>query len=112
MIRAVISSGDSKETAEKQVLESSGGLVGFSRNGGVNVRAVIRIRKKMKERLSEKIEDQWESFINGIGRGILLLLISQDVDPGTKLLILVFGLTSFLHVNMFCCFLLMDLYLS
>lgn len=95
MIRAVISSGDGKggvETAEKQVLESSGGLVSVSRNGGVNVRAVIRIRKKMKERLTEKIEDQWESFINGIGRGISLQLISEDVDPGRILFILLASL--------------------
>lgn len=84
-IRAVISSGDSKtgvETANKVVESNNNG--GVSRNGknGVNVRAVIRIRKKMKERLTDKIEDQWESFINGIGRGISLQLISQDIDPG------------------------------
>ncbi|KAH6823178.1 PLAT/LH2 domain-containing lipoxygenase family protein [Perilla frutescens var. hirtella] len=87
VVRAVVSSGDSKggvETAEK-VLKSNGQLVSSSsRSGGVNVRAVIRIRKKMKERLTEKIEDQWESFINGIGRGILLQLISQDIDSVSK----------------------------
>ncbi|KAK4402669.1 Lipoxygenase 6, chloroplastic [Sesamum angolense] len=86
VIRAVISSGDSKtgvETAEKSV-ESNGSLVSSSGSGSISVRAVITIRKKMKERLSEKIEDQWESFINGIGRGILIQLISEDIDPVTK----------------------------
>ncbi|KAK4429705.1 Lipoxygenase 6, chloroplastic [Sesamum alatum] len=86
VIRAVISSGDSKAgvgTAEKGV-ESNGSLVSSSGSGGIRVRAVMTIRKKMKERLSEKIEDQWESFINGIGRGILIQLISEDIDPVTK----------------------------
>ncbi|KAI3467678.1 hypothetical protein Pfo_024341 [Paulownia fortunei] len=86
VIRAVISSGDSKagvEAAEKFV-ESNGSLVSSTSSGGINVRAVITIRKKMKERLTEKIEDQWESFINGIGRGILIQLISEDIDPVTK----------------------------
>lgn len=84
VIRAVISSGDSKagvETAEKAV-ESNGALVSSSRSGGVSVRAVIRIRKKMKEKLLDKIEDQWDSFLNGIGRGISLQLISQDAHSG------------------------------
>lgn len=86
VIRAVISSGDSKagvETTEK-FEESNGSLVSSSRSGGINVRAVITIRKKMKERLTEKIEDQWESFINGIGRGISIQLISEDIDPGKR----------------------------
>ncbi|KAL3835670.1 hypothetical protein ACJIZ3_010406 [Penstemon smallii] len=87
VIRSVISSGDSKsgvETAEK-IVESNGSL-GLSSNssGGINVRAVIKIRKKMKERLTEKIEDQWESFLNAIGKGILIQLISEDIDPATK----------------------------
>ncbi|KAG8365933.1 hypothetical protein BUALT_Bualt17G0023500 [Buddleja alternifolia] len=87
-IRAVISSGDSKsgvETAEKVVEKSNGSPLGSSSSsGGVNVRAVIRIRKKMKEKLTEKIEDQWESFINGIGKGISIQLISEEIDPVTK----------------------------
>ncbi|XP_057776930.1 lipoxygenase 6, chloroplastic [Salvia miltiorrhiza] len=84
-IRAVISSGDSKagvETAEKAVESSSGALETFSTSGGVSVRAVIRIRKKMKEKLLDKIEDQWDSFLNGIGRGISLQLISQEPHLG------------------------------
>lgn len=49
---------------------------------GIDVRAVITIRKKMKEKLSEKMEDQWESFINGIGQGISIQLVSEEIDPG------------------------------
>ncbi|KAL8111659.1 hypothetical protein AgCh_019396 [Apium graveolens] len=55
-----------------------------SKSDGIDVKVVITIRKKMKEKLSEKIEDQWESFIIGIGQGILIQLISQDIDPVTK----------------------------
>ncbi|KAL8520171.1 hypothetical protein ACS0TY_010914 [Phlomoides rotata] len=83
VVRAVISSGDSKAagvgTADKKTVGASS-----SSSGGVNVRAVITIRKKMKERLTDKIEDQWESIINGIGRGILIQLISEAIDPGTN----------------------------
>nr|GMC62190.1 lipoxygenase 6, chloroplastic [Ipomoea batatas] len=49
-----------------------------------DVRAVITVRKKTRERLLDKIEDQWVSFINGIGRGILItnlhLLMSLRVN--------------------------------
>ncbi|KAK4488776.1 hypothetical protein RD792_004563 [Penstemon davidsonii] len=87
VIRSVISrTGDSKsgvETAEK-IVESNGSVGLSSNSGGINVRAVITIRKKMKERLTEKIEDQWESFLNAIGKGILIQLISEDIDPATK----------------------------
>ncbi|KAL3649868.1 Lipoxygenase 6, chloroplastic [Castilleja foliolosa] len=86
LIRAVVSGGDSKtgvETAEK-IAESNGSLVKSSGDGVINVRATIKIRKKMKERLTEKVEDQWESFVNGIGKGISIQLISQDIDPVTK----------------------------
>lgn len=61
---------------------SSSSSTSLSRGDGIDVKAVITIRKKMKEKLNEKIEDQWESFIIGIGQGILIQLISQDIDPG------------------------------
>ncbi|ERN13790.1 lipoxygenase 6, chloroplastic [Amborella trichopoda] len=51
---------------------------------GIDVKAVITIRKKIKEKLTEKIEDQFESFLNGIGRGIVLQLVSNEIDPTTK----------------------------
>ncbi|XP_051122412.1 lipoxygenase 6, chloroplastic [Andrographis paniculata] len=87
ILKAVISSGDSKagvETAEKsphteKLLPSSS-----RRQGKINVRIAIKIRKKMKERLTEKIEDGWEWVVNGIGRGIQIQLISEDIDPDTK----------------------------
>lgn len=53
-----------------------------SSSGGIDVRATIKIRKKMKEKLTEKIEDQWEYFVNGIGQGISICLISEEIDPG------------------------------
>lgn len=50
-------------------------------NGGmIDLKAIITIKKKMKE----KIEDTWESFMIGIGHGILIQLISEDIDPETK----------------------------
>ncbi|XP_065876600.1 lipoxygenase 6, chloroplastic [Euphorbia lathyris] len=79
-IRAVISSDD-------KIVESvNGGLpavVVSSSDEVIEVRAVITIRKKIKEKVNEKIEDQWEYFVNGIGQGILIQLISEDVDPVT-----------------------------
>ncbi|GFQ07549.1 lipoxygenase 6 chloroplastic [Phtheirospermum japonicum] len=86
VIRAVISGGDSKTGVEKaeKIVESNRSLVSSSSGGVINVRAAVTIRKKMKEKLTEKVEDQWESFVNGIGRGILIQLISQDIDPVTK----------------------------
>lgn len=56
--------------------------ISSSFSGGIEVRAMIKIRKKMKEKLTEKIDDQWEYFINGIGQGILIRLISEEIDPG------------------------------
>jgi lipoxygenase len=72
-----------KETDNKEVngtvLSSTSDKLG---RGGIDVRAVITIRKKMKEKINEKIEDQWEYFINGIGRGISIQLVSEEIDPG------------------------------
>nr|GME09061.1 lipoxygenase 6, chloroplastic [Ipomoea batatas] len=87
IIQAVVRSGDSKATVEeaagtKGLEGSSKGLMDSGKS--IDVRAVITIRKKMRERLVDKIEDQWISFINGIGRGILIQLISEDIDPVTQ----------------------------
>lgn len=91
-VRAVISGGDNKtqETATAAVEKVSpkgynGSLFSSSPNSGwIDVRAVITIRKKMKEKINEKIEDLLEGFVNGIGQGILLQLISEEIDPVTK----------------------------
>ncbi|TMW97077.1 hypothetical protein EJD97_006269 [Solanum chilense] len=87
-VKAVIQSGNDNKTVkdanfmEKSMEESNGLLV--SSGKGRDVKAVVTLRKKMKEKISDKIEDQWESLMNGIGRGILIQLISQDIDPVTK----------------------------
>ncbi|GFY88155.1 PLAT/LH2 domain-containing lipoxygenase family protein [Actinidia rufa] len=81
-VRAVISEGDKKKTmveTSKELNESA-----VESGGWVDVRAVITIRKKMKENLNEKIEDQWEYVVNGMGQGICLQLISDQIDPVTK----------------------------
>ncbi|XP_011041545.1 PREDICTED: lipoxygenase 6, chloroplastic-like [Populus euphratica] len=90
-IRAVISNDDKaleqphKEADNKEVngtvLSSTSDKLG---RGGIDVRAVITIRKKMKEKINEKLEDQWEYFINGIGRGISIQLVSEEIDPETN----------------------------
>lgn len=88
-IRAVVNSDQNKatEAATKSVdaKDVNGSLLvssSSSKEGLVDVRAVITIRKKLKEKLTEKIEDQWELFVNGIGQGIMIQLISEDIDPG------------------------------
>lgn len=48
----------------------------------IEVRAVVTIRKKMKEKINERAAEHWDSFIHGIGRGILIQLVSEEVDPG------------------------------
>ena len=78
-VKAVIQSGNNKKTTN--LVEK---LVSSGKSGNLDVRAVITLRKKMKEKITDKIEDQWESFMNGIGRGILIQLISEDIDPVTK----------------------------
>jgi lipoxygenase len=83
-IRAVISSGDKTLEAasplESKEESNNGSLV--SSRGGIEVRAVVTVRKKMKEKITEKMEDQWEFFVNGFGQGIIIQLISQEIDPG------------------------------
>ncbi|KAF8378126.1 hypothetical protein HHK36_029463 [Tetracentron sinense] len=83
-IRAAISSGDKNvETATPPATKDSNGSLRSSA-GGIDVRAVITIKKKIKETLTDKFEDQFESFINGIGQGIIIQLISEEIDPVTK----------------------------
>lgn len=86
-VRAAISSGDKTVETQSssvpvQTKEVSGSLTSSSSPEGMEVRAVVTIRKKMKEKLTEKMEDQWEFFVNGIGQGIQIQLISEEVDPG------------------------------
>lgn len=87
-VRAVISGGDKAavEASTPPVLSKdlNASLVPSSSSSPIEVKAVVTIRKKMKEKVSEKIEDQWEFFINGIGQGILIQLISEEIDPVTN----------------------------
>lgn len=83
-IRAVISSTGDKALEAASPLESKESTNGslLSSGGGIEVRATATVRKKMKEKLTEKIENQWEFFVNGFGQGILIHLISEEIDPG------------------------------
>ncbi|MQL96402.1 hypothetical protein Taro_029076 [Colocasia esculenta] len=86
-VRAVISSDDrSVGTVPSQVKLGSAGAPSQAVPEGqaIEVRAVVTIRKKMKEKLMERIEEQWDSFIHGIGQGILIQLVSDEVDSETK----------------------------
>lgn len=93
VIRAAVNRSDQNsataETVATETLDSkelNGSLMVSSssvhEDKVIDVRAVITVRKKSKERLVDKIEDQWERFINGIGQGISLRLISEEIDPG------------------------------
>ncbi|KAL2903617.1 Lipoxygenase 6 chloroplastic [Bienertia sinuspersici] len=86
-VRAVISSGDktveSSAPSTKEVKDGSGSFLGSSGNE-IKVRAVVTIKKKIRQRLVDKVEDQFFNFLNSIGQGIFLQLISEQVDPDTK----------------------------
>ncbi|XP_015957987.1 lipoxygenase 6, chloroplastic [Arachis duranensis] len=65
--------------------DSNGSVVSSGRSDeGIEVKAVMTIRKKIKENLTDKLEDQWEYFINGVGQGIQIQLISDQIDPVTN----------------------------
>lgn len=84
-VRAAISGGDKVTVTAATPLQSKGvDKLSSSGGGEIQVKAVVTIRKKMKEKITEKIEDQWEFFINGIGQGILIQLVSEQVDPVTN----------------------------
>ncbi|XP_031477303.1 lipoxygenase 6, chloroplastic [Nymphaea colorata] len=74
VVRAVISK-DQEVTVVNS--ESTGAKM-------VDVKAVVSIRKKIKEGIVEMIEDQLELFRNGFGQGITLQLVSNEVDQETN----------------------------
>ncbi|XVE85266.1 hypothetical protein DITRI_Ditri17bG0078400 [Diplodiscus trichospermus] len=85
LVRALLSDDKTVESAKKSSVEQKdvhGSLV--SGSSAKEVRALVTIRKKIKEKITEKIENQWELFMNGIGRGILIQLISEEIDPVTN----------------------------
>lgn len=81
LVQAVISdktSSSSGATVSTTVTPSENGAM-------VNVRAVVLIRKKLKEDIKSTIYRRWESLLDGMtGQNILLELVSTDVDPVTK----------------------------
>lgn len=85
-IQAVVRGGDkivetnTESPAESK--ETNGSVLSASGGEGIRVRAVVTIRKKMKEKLTDKLEDQWEHLVNGLGQGIQIQLISEEIDPG------------------------------
>jgi len=88
-VQAVISGGDSKTTTSSPVdSKVSNGSLQSSSSGGrsngemIEVKAVVMIRKKMKGSVVEDFEDQLEYFINGVGQGIQIQLVSELIDPG------------------------------
>ncbi|XP_010531638.1 PREDICTED: lipoxygenase 6, chloroplastic-like [Tarenaya hassleriana] len=87
-VRAVISR---EEKAVEEAGKSSGSPISApdqlprpSYGGSKSVTAVVKIRKKMKEKLTEKVEHQLELLMKAIGQGILLQLVSEEIDPETK----------------------------
>ncbi|XP_022776281.1 lipoxygenase 6, chloroplastic isoform X2 [Durio zibethinus] len=86
LVRAVISDDKTVEPSKKSSAEEKGvnGSLVSGSSSVKEVRAVVTIRKKIKEKITEKIENQWELFMNGIGRGILIQLISEEIDPVTN----------------------------
>lgn len=84
-IRAAVSSGDTTTEAHKLPSDdtlSGIAFVGDESRGVIDVRAVLTVRKKMKEKLSEMVEDQVEMLVNAIGQGISIQLVSEEIDPG------------------------------
>lgn len=108
LIRAVISSEDKAVGGGAKAVESkdanalsSSSSSSFSAKE-IDMRAVITIRKKMKEKITEKVEDQWESFINGIGQGISIQLVSEEIDPGLFQSFSLSWLFNFLDIWEYC----------
>lgn len=94
-VRAVINSGDrtvesSATTSTMEVKDNNGSVSLLESSGsGFQVKAILVIKKKIRQRLVDKVEDQWFNFINSIGQGIYLQLISDQIDPGKFFLFLI-----------------------
>ncbi|OIW18006.1 hypothetical protein TanjilG_07590 [Lupinus angustifolius] len=83
--KAVVSGGDNGgQIKTTTTTTKTSALLDTSDSNEIEVKAMITIRKKMKEKLIDKIEDQWEYFINGVGQGIQIQLISHQIDPVTN----------------------------
>uniref|UniRef100_A0A1J3JMU6 Lipoxygenase n=1 Tax=Noccaea caerulescens TaxID=107243 RepID=A0A1J3JMU6_NOCCA len=51
--------------------------------GSKTIMAVVKIRKKMREKLNERFEHQVELLLKAIGQGMLIQLVSEEIDPET-----------------------------
>lgn len=84
-VRAVLSRDDKSVTPLPSKSAAPGGPPRpSSPTEAIDVKVVLTVRNKLKEKLVDKIEDQWEYFINGIGQGIVVQLVSEEIDPATK----------------------------
>lgn len=106
LVKAVISGGDKTAVAEMgKELSGSGPhsdtdySSAAASSGKIDVRAVLSVRKKMRQRLVDKMEDQLESFMNAVGQGISLQLVSEEFDPGQSPSAFFLGLLEFAHGN-------------
>ncbi|RZR87161.1 hypothetical protein BHM03_00014519 [Ensete ventricosum] len=83
-VRAVISSEDkSIGTLPLQPATVGGALTAAPLPGdSIDVRVVLTVRNRIKDKLVSKIQDQLEYFVNGIGQGITVQLVSEEIDPG------------------------------
>ena len=104
-VRAVISreekavdQEDEKSKNRSVVYSSSSPAFPWQRSkytGTKTVMAVVKIRKKMREKLTERLGHQFELLMKAVGQGMLIQLVSEDIDPGS------FSLTSFVSKIIF-----------
>ncbi|CAL1354896.1 unnamed protein product [Linum trigynum] len=87
-IRAAISRAEDSDSFSSTTLLVKGAppLASTDDHGNrqVSVKAVVTVRKKMKENVLERIGNQLEHFLNGLGHGISIQLISEEIDPETN----------------------------
>jgi lipoxygenase len=75
---------DGKKSTNKPLINSSQFPWQRSKyTGSKTVTAVVKIRKKIKEKLTERFEHQLELFMKAIGQGMLIQLVSEEIDPET-----------------------------
>ncbi|KAG7586152.1 Lipoxygenase C-terminal domain superfamily [Arabidopsis thaliana x Arabidopsis arenosa] len=90
-VRAVISreekavdQEESGKSTNKPVINSSPFPWQRSKyTGSKTVTAFVKIRKKIKEKLTERFEHQLELLMKAIGQGMLIQLVSEEIDPDT-----------------------------
>ncbi|XP_057542200.1 lipoxygenase 6, chloroplastic-like isoform X2 [Amaranthus tricolor] len=87
-VRALISSGDrtveSGAPSAMEVKDGNGSNLLGSSGSDTQVKAIVSIKKKIRQRLFDKVEDQWFNFCNSVGQGIFIQLISEETDPDTN----------------------------